>query len=200
MWNYRANGNIYENIPKNIYDLNRKDRTMKVIKNMAVLMIFIAAAAIFSSCSGYVMTDEDIALQNSMVGYWAAEGSTGYNTYDENGTLQTMIVVKFSDDFSYQLFECNMTEGYTTAYDPIEYKIEKGKFRVDVKGVASFAGVNVSEDGKTLYWVTDQKTDQYTRMDEATAEALGILSYDETAGSSTEAASENSDTETVTEE
>lgn len=173
---------------------------MKVIKNMAVLMIFIAAAAIFSSCSDYVMTDEDIALQNSMVGYWAAEGSTGYNTYDENGTLLTMIVVKFNEDFSYQLYECNMSEGYTTAYDPIEYKIEKGKFRVDEKGVASYAGVNVSSDGKTLYWVTDQKTDQYTRMDEATAEALGIFSYAESTDSSTDGASESSDTETDTEE
>lgn len=173
---------------------------MKIIKNMAVLMIFIAAAAIFSSCSDYVMTDEDIALQNSMVGYWAAEGSTGYNTYDENGTLQTMLVVKFGDDFRYQLYECHMAEGYTAAYDPVEYKIEKGKFRVDVKGVASFAGVNVSADGKTLYWVTDQKTDQYTRMDEATADTLGILSYAETEGSSTDAASENNDTETSTEE
>lgn len=141
---------------------------------MAVV-ICLVMAAVFSSCSGnYVMTEKDLALQNSLVGYWAAGNNTGYNTYDENGNIAVMLVVEFTEDFSYILYECHIDEGYVLSYDPINYTFEDEKFRVDVDGVPSYAAVTISEDGQSMYWITDEKTDRYERMEESGAIALGI--------------------------
>ena len=62
-------------------------------------------------------------------------------------------------------------------YDPVEYSFEDEKFKVVVDGVASYAKVSVSEDGKTMRWITDAKTDLYQRVTDEAAAALGIPEY-----------------------
>ncbi len=173
--NNKADHGISSMIFLKIYIRLKGNTVMKFIKRIAAAAVCIVLSVLFSSCSGdYVMTEEDLAIQKSLVGYWAAGNKTGYNTYDENGTIKTLFTVEFTEDFNYIIYECHIDEGFFVSYDPIKYTFEDGKFRVDVDGVPSYAGVTVSEDGNTMYWITDQKTDQYERMSESGAIALGI--------------------------
>ena len=51
------------------------------------IFALIAAAAMLiclSGCSDYVMTEEDLAVQKSIEGYWVADSSTGYNEFAEH--------------------------------------------------------------------------------------------------------------------
>lgn len=144
------------------------------------IFAIIAAAAVLiclSGCSDYVMTAEDLALQKSLVGYWAADVDTGYNEFAEDGSLTVMTVVEFTDDFHYLLHSCILDDGYALTYLPVEYSFEDLKFKVVTKGVASYAKVSVSDDGQTMYWHTDEKTDTYLRIDKETAAGLGIPEY-----------------------
>lgn len=145
-----------------------------------ILTAVLAAAMLIctAGCSDYVMTAEDLEKQKSIEGYWAADDSTGYNSYDENGNIIGMIVVEFTEDFKYMLHNCYLEEGYVMTYDPVEYSFEDEKFKVMVDGVASYAKVSVSEDGKTMRWITDDKTDLYQRVTDEAAAALGIPEYD----------------------
>ncbi len=147
---------------------------MKFLKKITAAIICVMITAAFSGCSDYVMTEEDLALQKSLVGFWAASDSTGYNTYDENGNLTVMIVVEFTDDFTYYLRECYVNEGYSLTYDPISYSFEDLKFKVVEDGVPSYAQVSVNEDGSKMFWITDERTDEYERVPEEAAVNLGL--------------------------
>lgn len=138
----------------------------------AVMMMCLAG------CSDYVMTAEDLEKQKSIEGYWAADDSTGYNSYDENGSIVSMIVVEFTEDYKYMLHTCYINEGYVMTYDPVEYSFEDEKFKVMVDGVASYARVSVNEDGRNMRWITDEKTDLYLRVTDEAAAELGIPEYD----------------------
>lgn len=141
---------------------------------------FFAAAALtvcMAGCSDYVMTEEDLAIQKSLVGYWAADVSTGYNEFSENGELTAMTAVEFTDDFHYLMHICLIEQGYALTYPPVSYSFEDRKFKVVNEGVASFAQVSVSDDGQIMYWHTDEKTDTYRRLDAETAAGLGIPEY-----------------------
>ena len=138
----------------------------------AVMLTFCLAG-----CSEYVMTEEDLAIYKSIQGYWAADVSTGYNEFDEDGNLTAMIVVEFTDDFNYLMHICYLDQGYALAYPPVKYSFEDKKFKVMTDGVASFAQVSVSDDGQIMYWHTDEKTDTYRRLDKETAASLGIPEY-----------------------
>lgn len=141
---------------------------------------FFAAAALtvcMAGCSDYVMTEEDLAIQKSLVGYWAADVSTGYNEFSENGELTAMTAVEFTDDFHYLMHICLIEQGYALTYPPVSYSFEDKKFKVVNEGVASFAQVSVSDDGQIMYWHTDEKTDTYRRLDAETAAGLGIPEY-----------------------
>lgn len=141
---------------------------------------FFAAAALtvcMAGCSDYVMTEEDLAIQKSLVGYWAADVSTGYNEFSENGELTAMTAVEFTDDFHYLMHICLIEQGYALTYPPVSYSFEDREFKVVNEGVASFAQVSVSDDGQIMYWHTDEKTDTYRRLDAETAAGLGIPEY-----------------------
>ncbi|MDE5860503.1 MAG: YgdI/YgdR family lipoprotein, partial [Oscillospiraceae bacterium] len=145
-----------------------------------ILTAILAAVMLmcFAGCSDYVMTEDDLAKQKSIEGYWAADDSTGYNSYDENGNITQMIVVEFTEDFKYLLHTCDLQSGYVMTYDPISYSFENKNFKVIDDGVASFAKVSVSEDGKTMNWTANDKTDIYIRVTKEAAAELGIPEYD----------------------
>ncbi|MDE5991729.1 MAG: hypothetical protein K2G87_01625, partial [Oscillospiraceae bacterium] len=111
------------------------------------------------------------------VGYWAADVGTGYNEFAEDGTLTGMLVVEFTEDFHYLMHVCLIKEGYSLSYPPTAYSFEKQQFKVVTDGVASLAKVSVSDDGQTMYWITDEKTDTWVRLDKETAAGLGIPEY-----------------------
>lgn len=145
-----------------------------------ILTAILAAAMLIclAGCSDYVMTAEDLAKQKSIEGCWAADDSTGYNSYDENGNITQMLVVEFTSDFKHLLHICDLQEGYVMTYDPVDYSFEDEKFKVVVDGVASYARVSINEDGSTMRWITDDKTDLYQRVSKEAAIALGIPEYD----------------------
>lgn len=130
-----------------------------------------------AGCSEYVMTEDDLAVYESIQGYWAADVGTGYNEFDEDGNLTAMIVVEFTNDFNYLMHICYIDQGYALAYPPIKYSFEDKMFKVMVDGVASYAQLSVSGDGQTLYWHTDDRTDTYLRLSKEEATALGIPEY-----------------------
>lgn len=151
----------------------------------AVMLICLAG------CSGnYVMTEEDIAVQKSIEGFWIADDSTGYNEYDGNGNFLALTVVEFTSDYKYLVHVCmpgdEQASGYVMTYDPIEYSFEDKTFKVDVDGIASYARVSVSEDGQILYWITDEQTDRYNRLTNEQAMGMGIPEYDPAAWEETE--------------
>ena len=141
---------------------------------------FMAAAALtvcLAGCSDYVMTEEDLAIYKSIQGCWAADVGTGYNEFDENGNLTAMIVVEFTDDFHYLMHICYLDERYALSYPPVKYSFEDKMFKVETNGVASYAQLSVSDDGQTLYWHTDDKTDTYLKISKEEATNLGVPEY-----------------------
>lgn len=144
------------------------------------IFAFMAAAALtvcLAGCSDYVMTEEDLAIYKSIQGCWAADAGTGYNEFDENGNLTAMIVVEFTDDFHYLMHICYLDERYALSYPPVKYSFEDKMFKVETNGVASYAQLSVSDDGQTLYWHTDDKTDTYLKISKEEATNLGVPEY-----------------------
>lgn len=130
-----------------------------------------------AGCSEYVMTEDDLAVYESVQGYWAADIGTGYNEFDEDGNLTAMIVVEFTDDFNYIMHICYLDQGYALSYPPVKYSFEDKLFKVMTDGVASYAQLSASDDGQTLYWHTNDKTDTYLRISKDEAASLGIPEY-----------------------
>ncbi|MDE6745307.1 MAG: hypothetical protein K2J72_01575, partial [Oscillospiraceae bacterium] len=124
-----------------------------------------------------VMTEDDLAIYESIQGYWVADVGTGYNEFDEDGSLTTMVVVEFTNDFNYLTHECYVKLGYALSYPPVKYSFENKLFKVMTDGVASYAQLSVSDDGQTLYWHTNDKTDTYIRIEQEEARSLGIPEY-----------------------
>lgn len=148
-----------------------------MLKKFFAALSAAALTVCMAGCSDYVMTEEDLAIQKSLAGYWAADVSTGYNEFSEDGALTSMTAVEFTDDFHYLMHICLIDQGYALTYPPVSYSFENGKFKVVNEGVASFAQVSVSDDGQIMYWHTDEKTDTYLRIDAETASSLGIPEY-----------------------
>lgn len=171
-----------------------------MIKKIAAVFTAVVMTIALAGCS-YVMTEEDLAIQKSIEGYWAADNKTGYNTYDENGIITSMMVVEFVDEFKYVLHVYDVANQMVMSYPPIDYSFEDKKFKVDVEGVASYAEMRVSEDGNTLYWITDDRTDVFVRIPEETAREMKIPEYDPAMWAETEDASSESEgsSETVSE-
>ncbi len=142
------------------------------------IFAFMAALTVcLAGCSDYVMTEEDLAIYKSIQGCWAADVGTGYNEFDENGNLTAMIVVEFTDDFHYLMHICYLDERYALSYPPVKYSFEDKMFKVETNGVASYAQLSVSDDGQTLYWHTDDKTDTYLKISKEEATNLGVPEY-----------------------
>ena len=146
-------------------------------KKIITVMLAAVFAVLLSGCSDYVMTAEDLAVQRSIEGYWFADASTGYNSYDEEGYPTELLVVEFTSDFKYFLHTCYVDEGYTMTDPPISYSFRDEMFTVDVDGTPAYARVSVSSDGQIMKWITDSQTDTYIRMDEEMARAFGIPEY-----------------------
>ena len=149
-----------------------------MIKKILAALSAAVVAVTMSGCSKYTMTNEDLELQQSLIGIWAADDSTGYNEYDENGNITMMVAVRFTNDFNYLLYNCFLNDRQVLTYEPISYTIEEGKFKVERDGLASYAGVSISADGNTMSWITDSKTDVYLRLPDDRAAELGIPEYD----------------------
>lgn len=176
-----------------------------------ILAVVVSAVMLvcLAGCSGnYVMTEEDMAVQKSIEGRWIADDSTGYNEYDGNGNFLALTAVEFTSDYKYLIHVCmpgdGQASGYVMTYDPVAYSFKDKMFRVDIDGVASYARVSVSEDGQTLFWITDDQTDRYNRLTDEQAAELGIPEYDpaaweETATESESGTEENSETESTAE-
>lgn len=152
------------------------------MKKIFAVVVSAVMLICMAGCSGgYVMTEEDLAVQKSIEGYWLADDSTGYNEYDANGNFLSLTVVEFTSDYKYLLHICmpgdGQASGYVATYDPIAYSFEDKMFKVDVDGVASYAKVSVSEDGQNLYWITDEQTDRYGRLTAEQAAEMGIPEY-----------------------
>ena len=146
----------------------------------AALAAVIAVSMAGCSKKEYVMTEEDLALQRSMVGFWAADYTTDYNEFDENGNLVMMVAVQFTDDFHYLMYNCypsDVSENYIITHEPVSYTIEEGKFKVNRNDKISYAGISISDDGSRMSWITDAKTDVYVRFSEEEAMKLGIPEY-----------------------
>lgn len=148
-----------------------------MIKKFFAVFLAAALTVCLAGCSEYVMTEDDLAIYKSVQGYWAADVGTGYNEFDENGNLTAMVVVEFTDDFNYLMHVCYIDEGYALSYPPVKYSFEDKAFKVMADGVASYAGLSVSDDGQMLYWHTDDKTDTYLRLSKEEAAGLGIPEY-----------------------
>ena len=175
-----------------IIKINMEELKMKKIFASVVSAVMLICMA---GCSGkYVMTEEDIAVQKSIEGRWLADDSTGYNEYDGNGNFLSLTAIEFTSDYKYLVYECmpgdGQASGYVRTYPPTAYSFEDKMFRVDVDGIASYARVSVSEDGQTLYWITDEQTDKYNRLTDEQTAALGIPQYDPAVWEETEANSE----------
>lgn len=149
-----------------------------MLKKIIAGIVAAVFTVMLAGCSDYVMTEEDLAMQKSIQGYWCADDSMGYNSYDSEGNPTELLVVEFTNDFKYFIHECNFTDDYVMTYDPISYSFENEMFRVDIDGVYQYAKIDVSSDGKIMKWITDDQTDTYNRMDEETARAFGIPEYD----------------------
>lgn len=148
-----------------------------MFKKFFAVLTAAALTLCMAGCSKYVMTEEDLAVYESIQGYWAADVGTGYNEFDESGNLTAMIVVEFTGDFNYLMHICYVKQGYALAYPPVKYSFENKLFKVMTDGVASYAQLSVSDDGQTLYWHTNDKTDTYIRIGKEEAAALGIPEY-----------------------
>lgn len=182
-----------------------------MFKKFFAAVVSAAMLICMAGCSSnYVMTEEDIALQKSIEGCWLADDSTGYNSYDENGNFLSLTAIRFTPDYKYLVYDCMpgdaQADGYVMTYNPTEYKIEEKMFRVDVNGVASYAKVSVSEDGQTLYWITDEQTDRYSRLTDEQTAAMGIPAYNpadweetETNDGNESSSQDISDTESISE-
>lgn len=155
-----------------------------MLKKVFAGMLAAVFIVMLAGCSGYKMTEKDMALQRSIKGFWVPDDSTGYNVYDENGEPVELLVVEFTDDFNYFIHTCYVQNNYIMTDPPIYYSFKNEKFKVDVDGVPSYALVHFSDDGKIMKWVTDDKTDTYNRISESTARAMGIPQYNREAWTS----------------
>lgn len=163
-------------------------------KKILTAILAAAAAVCLAGCSkDYVMTAEDLAIQKSIVGYWAADDSTGANLYDDYGMLTAMMVVEFTDDFKSLTHICYLDEGYVMTYEPVSYTFEDEKFKVVVNGVASYAKISVNEDGSKMFWITNDRTDTYLRVSDEKANELSIPSYNPGTWAETGSAPDTSD-------
>lgn len=162
--------------------------TKKILAAVISAVMLICMAG----CSGdYVMTEADIAVQKSIEGYWLADDSTGYNSYDGNGNFLSLTAVEFTSDYKFLVHECmpgdSEADGYVMTYSPVNYTIEDKMFKVDEDGTPNYARISVSDDGQILFWITDDQTDRYNRLTEEQAIEMGITPYDSAAWEETEA-------------
>lgn len=165
-----------------------------MVKKIFAAAVSAAMLICMAGCSGnYVMTEEDIAVQKSIEGCWLADDSTGYNEYDGNGNFLSLTAVEFTSDYKYLIHVCmpgdDKASGYVMTYDPVAYSFEDKMFRVDIDGIASYARVSVSEDGQTLYWITDEQTDRYKKLTKEQTAEMGIPEYNPASYEETEAES-----------
>lgn len=157
----------------------------KILAAERILALVTAAvlAVLMSGCSKHTMTEEDLALQASLIGYWAADYTTDYNEFDDDGNLIMMTAIQFTDDFHYILYYYYPSQAIDEpsrfiSSPAVSYSIEEGKFRVENEGRASYAGIGISEDGNIMSWITDEGTDRYVRISDQDVEDLGFPAYD----------------------
>lgn len=173
------------------------------IRKILIGVVF-AAVMMFTACAGgdTQMSEEDIALQQKLIGVWFYPESA---EYDEDGDLASFSAYQFTD----RVVKCHdVTDTQIMSYLQDEYTIKDGKFVVQTDGQKQYALIEIKEvDGKDhLFWDIDTKTMEFIRMTDeeigeysipadmilsSEAELLGIETTAETeAASETSAASE----------
>lgn len=149
-----------------------------MIKKITAFFVSLVMCLALTACSDeYVMTAEDLSIQKAMVGYWTADDSTGFNSYNAEGELLSTFIVEFTDDFNYLIHLCDVETGYVSTYPPVKYSIENELLRVIEDGAAYYAKIRVNGDEKKLYWTTDEETLIYFETDDEIVKRFGIPEY-----------------------
>lgn len=144
---------------------------MKINKLAAVL----SAVLMLTACSKEAAvdyTEAENALQASLVGYWTDDMELFEKTVAEENSAVS--VLEFTDNYSYLWHECDFEGWQIKTYEPTEYSFEELMIKIDNNGEEAFAKLELSSDGETLYWITDEHTYDYTRVSEDVIKKIGV--------------------------
>lgn len=117
-------------------------------------------------------TEAENALQASLIGYWTDDMVMFERTVaEENGSV---MVLEFTEDYNFFWHECDFSGWQIKTYEPTRYSFEEMKLRIDSNGEEAYAKLEISGDGNTLYWITDENTYDYERVSEETIRKIGV--------------------------
>ena len=117
-------------------------------------------------------TEAENALQASLVGYWTDDLELFEKTVEEENAAVS--VLEFTEDYKYLWHECDFAEWQIKTYEPTKYSFDEMKLKIDNNGEEAFAKLELSSDGETLYWITDEHTYDYTRVSEDVIKKIGV--------------------------
>jgi len=144
-------------------------------KTAALVLSVIMTALMLTACSKEEQvdyTDAENALQASLVGYWTDDMALFEKTVAEENAAVS--VLEFTEDYKYLWHECDFAEWQIKTYEPTEYSFEELMLKIDNNGEEAFAKLEMSSDGNTLYWITDEHTYDYTRVSAEAVEKIGV--------------------------
>lgn len=159
-------------------ELFLKESEQKLVKNKktaALVLSAILTTVMLTACSeeeAVDYTEAENALQASLVGYWTDDMELFEKTVaEENASVS---VLEFTEDYKYLWHECDFAEWQIKTYEPTEYSFEELMLKIDNNGEEAFAKLELSSDGGTLYWITDEHTYDYTRVSEDIIRKIGV--------------------------
>lgn len=144
-------------------------------KTAALVLSVIMTALMLTACSKEEQvdyTEAENALQASLVGYWTDDIELFEKTVAEENAAVS--VLEFTDNYNYLWHECDFAEWQIKTYEPMEYSFEELMIKIDNNGEDAFAKLELSSDGETLYWITDEHTYDYTRVSEDVMKKIGV--------------------------
>lgn len=144
-------------------------------KTAARALSVIMTALMLTACSKEEQvdyTEAENALQASLVGYWTDDMALFEKTVAEENAAVS--VLEFTEDYKYLWHECDFEGWQIKTYEPTEYSFEELKLKIDNNGEEAFAKLEMSSDGNTLYWITDEHTYDYTRVSADVVEKIGV--------------------------
>ncbi len=144
-------------------------------KTAALVLSVIMTALMLTACSKEEQvdyTEAETALQASLVGYWTDDIELFEKTVAEENAAVS--VLEFTDNYNYLWHECDFAEWQIKTYEPTEYSFEELMIKIDNNGEDAFAKLELSSDGETLYWITDEHTYDYTRVSEDVMKKIGV--------------------------
>ncbi len=163
-------------------------------KTAALVLSVIMTALMLTACSKEEQvdyTEAENALQASLVGYWTDDMALFEKTVAEENAAVS--VLEFTEDYKYLWHECDFEGWQIKTYEPTKYSFEELMIKIDNNGEEAFAKLELSSDGETLYWITDEHTYDYTRVPSEAVEKIGVPKQ------KVEKPVQNADSETQTE-